>query len=89
MLPKKDIRSMTQTEIAAAIEELGEKKFRAAQIYKWLMAGVSTFEEMTDIPKSLREKLQDKFFIPTVKTVKRLKSELDDTVKYLYELHDG
>ncbi len=80
---------MTQGEIALEIEKLGEKKFRAAQIYKWIMSGVTDFEEMTDIPKSLREKLLDQYFIPHVKTVKRLKSQLDETVKYLYELHDG
>ena len=88
-MPKKDIRSMTQDEIVLEIETLGEKKFRAAQIYKWIMSGVSDFEEMTDIPKSLREKLAESYFIPTVRTVKRLKSALDETVKYLYELHDG
>ena len=80
---------MTQGEIALEIEALGEKKFRAAQIYKWLMSGVIDFEEMTDIPKALREKLDSLYFIPTVKTVRRLKSSLDETVKYLYELHDG
>ena len=80
---------MTKKEISLELETLGEKKFRATQIYKWLMSGITDFEEMTDIPKALREKLAGLYFIPTVKTVKRLKSNLDETVKYLYELHDG
>lgn len=89
MLVKKDIRSMTQSEIAFELEEIGEKKFRAAQIYKWLAMGIEDFEGMTDISKPLREKLNNLYFIPSVKTVKKLVSALDGTVKYLYELHDG
>ena len=89
MLSKKDIRSMTQSEIAFELEQIGEKKFRAAQIYKWLISGVEDFEEMTDISKSLREKLDNLYFIPGVKTIKKLVSSVDGTVKYLYELYDG
>ena len=80
---------MNKNEISLELEALGEKKFRAAQIYKWVSSGVTDFESMTDIPKPLREKLDTLYFIPTVKTVKKLESKLDDTVKYLYELHDG
>ena len=80
---------MTQSEIASEIEALSEKKFRAAQIYKWLATGAESFEDMTDISKPLREKLSNLYFIPSVKTIKRLESSIDGTVKYLYELYDG
>lgn len=88
-MDKKDIRSMTVEEIEAELLLMGEKKFRAAQIYKWIAGGVESFDEMTDISKALRLKLAESFFIPTVKTVTKQVSQLDGTVKYLYSLHDG
>lgn len=88
-MEKKDIRSLTLSELEAEFEALGEKKFRAAQVYKWVASGCESFEDMTNISKSLRERLAEMYFIPTVKIVKKLTSRLDETVKYLYELHDG
>ena len=88
-MDKKDIRSLSLLELEKDFEDLGEKKFRAKQVYKWLRGSAESFEEMSDISKALREKLSEIYFIPTVKIVKRLKSRLDETVKYLYELHDG
>ena len=89
MLIKKDIRSLNLSELKADFEEMGEKSFRAAQVYKWVAAGCENFDDMSNISKPLREKLDEKYFIPTVKIVKKLVSQLDETVKYLYELHDG
>lgn len=88
-MDKKDIRSMTIDELAEDFLSMGEKKFRAAQVYKWIASGAESFEDMTNISKELREKLDRVYFIPTVKIVKKLVSQLDGTVKYLYELHDG
>lgn len=88
-MDKKDIRSMTLDELALDFETMGEKKFRAAQVYKWVASGCESFDQMTNISKPLREKLDGEYFIPTVKIVKKLVSGLDETVKYLYELHDG
>ncbi len=88
-MEKKDIRSLTLKELETEFEALGEKKFRAAQVYKWVASGCESFENMTNISKALRERLADIYFIPTVKIVKKLVSQLDGTVKYLYELHDG
>lgn len=68
---------------------MGEKSFRAAQVYKWVASGCENFDDMSNISKPLREKLKDNYFIPTVKIVKKLVSQLDGTVKYLYELYDG
>ena len=86
---KKDIRSLNLDELKKDFENLGEKSFRAAQVYKWVAAGCESFDDMSNISKPLREKLNEEYFIPTVKIVKRLKSNIDDTVKYLYELYDG
>ncbi len=88
-MDKKDIRSMTIDELTEDFLSMGEKKFRAAQVYKWIAGGAESFEDMTNISKELREKLNRVYFIPTVKIVKKLVSQLDGTVKYLYELHDG
>lgn len=70
--------------------EMGEKKFRAAQIYEWLHKKRATsFDEMTNISASLREKLTQKCFIGSLKVVRKLESKTDNTVKFLYELMDG
>lgn len=89
MLIKKDIRSLNLNELRSEFEAMGEKSFRAAQVYKWVASGCENFDDMSNISKPLREKLSDKYFIPTVKIVRKLVSELDGTVKYLYELYDG
>ncbi len=86
---KIDIRSMNIPEITDYLVSLGEPKFRALQLFKWLQKGVPTFDGMTNIPKSLITKLDDNCYIADVKIVKKLRSKLDGTVKYLYELHDG
>lgn len=86
---KIDIKSMTLPELEEALKDLSLPKFRAKQIYLWLRQGVQTFDEMSNLPKSLRETLCNIFCIPGVKIKKRLESRVDDTVKYLYELNDG
>lgn len=70
--------------------EMGEKKFRAAQIYEWLhKKRVTSFDGMTNISASLREVLAKKCFIGSLKIVRKLESKSDNTVKFLYELADG
>lgn len=85
----KDIKSMLPEEIAADFEQLGEPKYRAKQVYKWLNRGVGSFEEMSDIPKSLREKLESEYTIYKPKVIKKQVSKIDGTIKYLWELRDG
>ena len=80
---------MTLEEIKADFSLFGEKPFRATQVYKWVAGGASSFDEMTNISKTLREKLDCKYFISNVAIEKKLVSKLDGTVKYLYRLHDG
>ena len=88
-MDKIDIKSMYLSELESLMKELGEPKFRAGQIFAWLQSGVDNFDEMTNIPSKLREKLQEGYYIVTAIVKKRLESNIDDTVKYLYELHDG
>ena len=87
---KKDILSMTLPELTEAVLALELPKYRAAQIYRWLhKVGVTDFSEMTDLSLSLRERLNDSFVIFSCNIEKKLISEYDNTVKYLFSLHDG
>lgn len=87
---KKDILSYSLEELEAALAEIGEKKFRAKQIYEWLhVQRVSEFDKMSNISLSLRTKLDEEFCVNSINIVKKLESHIDNTVKYLYELSDG
>lgn len=87
---KTDINSLTYEKLNSVIEELGQPTFRAKQIYAWLHKyGVSSFDEMTNISKQLREILADKYFISTCEIEDKYTSKIDDTVKYLFRLYDG
>ena len=87
---KKDILSYSLEELETALAEIGEKKFRAKQIYEWLhVQRVSEFDKMSNISLSLRTKLDEEFCINSINIVKKLESHIDNTVKYLYELSDG
>lgn len=88
-MEKLDIKSMTMPEIEDALKGYDLPKFRIKQIYSWLRKGVESFDEMSNLPKSLRQTLCNIFDIRGVKIKKRLESRVDDTVKYLYELYDG
>ena len=88
-MEKLDIKSKTVPEIRQYLESLGEPSYRAGQIFKWLHSGVSSFDEMTNLPKSLREHLENDCYIANVEIIRRLVSKIDGTVKYLYKLHDG
>ena len=86
----KDIRSLTIEELKAEMEALGEKAFRATQIYKWLHVKlVSSFDEMTDLSSNLRERLKASYEITDLKQIKVQISKEDGTRKYLFELGDG
>ncbi len=88
-MEKTDIKSLYFDELSDVISSLGLPKFRTAQIFTWLQSGVESFDEMTNIPLSLRQKLSEGYYIVTAGIKKRLESKVDDTVKYLYELNDG
>lgn len=85
----RDIKAMLPDEIAAALAELGEPKYRAKQVFQWLARGVESFDEMTDVSKKLRETLKREFFITKLKMLRKQVSSMDGTIKYLWELPDG
>lgn len=84
-----NINELTEQELSEYIESLGEKKFHAKQIYKWLhKVNVESFDEMTDISKSLREKLKENTYIDVLEIITVQKSK-DGTHKFLIKLHDN
>ncbi|MCQ2458822.1 MAG: 23S rRNA (adenine(2503)-C(2))-methyltransferase RlmN [Ruminococcus sp.] len=90
MLEKTDILSLDLNELETALVSLGEKKFRAKQIFQWLhVKRVFDFDKMTDISIQLRERLKENFCINGLFIQKKLESCIDNTVKYLYRLSDG
>ncbi|MBQ2604316.1 MAG: 23S rRNA (adenine(2503)-C(2))-methyltransferase RlmN [Clostridia bacterium] len=86
----KDIKSYSLEELEKEFaDSMGLPKFRARQVYKWLTLGVSSFNEMTDISKELRNNLCNNYYISVAIVEKKLVSVYDKTVKYLFKLHDG
>ena len=84
-----DIKSMTPEELAAWLKEQGEPAFRAGQIFKWLYRGVTSFGEMTDLSKALRQKLEETAFLTPPTVARKQVSQEDGTIKYLWRLADG
>lgn len=85
-----DIKSMTLPEIEDVIKQFNAPKFRAKQIFDWLQIfGVMSYDEMTNIPKSLRSELADKYPIYSCEIELKQVSKIDSTVKYLFRLSDG
>ena len=83
------LKSMTCEEIGAVLKELGQPAFRAKQVFSWLHRGVRSFDEMTNLPKALRDVLADKYPLHTPRVVRRQESKKDGTIKFLWELSDG
>ena len=83
------LKSMTQDEIGTALKELGQPAFRAKQVFSWLHKGVRSYDEMTNLPKALRERLAETYPLHTPKVVRRQESKKDGTIKFLWELSDG
>ena len=89
-MEKVDILSLDLEELTEALTAMGEKKFRAKQIFQWLhVKRVFDFDKMTDISVQLRSALKEKFCINGLFIQKKLESAIDNTVKYLYRLSDG
>ena len=87
---KKDICSYTYEELAEEMKAAGEKAFRARQIYQWLHVKLAdSFDEMTNLSKVLREKLDREYEIARMDLVERQISKADPTEKFLFELEDG
>ena len=87
---KTDIKSMNMEELKSYMESIGEKPFRAKQLYQWMHEKQADgFEEMTNLSKNLREKLAETCEYTCLENVQTLVSELDGTRKYLFRLSDG
>ena len=84
-----NLKSLTVPELTAVIKELGQPAFRGKQVYTWLHKGVRSYEEMSNLPKNLREMLAEKYPINAPKVVRKQESKKDGTIKYLWELADG
>jgi len=83
-----NIRDFNLEELENTLLEMGEKKYRAKQIFAWIYRNVQTFEEMTDLSKDLIKKLEEKFYIKNLEVANFQKSK-DGTIKYLFKLNDG
>lgn len=87
---KTDIKSLTYEQLNNAVLTLGLPKFRTKQIFNWLhFHAVTSFDDMTNISKELKEKLKENFFISHCDIEDKYVSEIDSTVKYLFKLWDG
>ena len=87
---RKDIKSLTLSQLKEEMEALGEKSFRAGQLYEWMHGKLAEgYEEMTNIPRRLAEQCALRYEYTTLKTVQMQESRLDGTRKYLFALPDG
>ena len=84
-----NLKSLTLPELAGIFKELGQPQFRAKQVYTWLHKGVRSYDEMTNLPKALRETLEERYPICPPEVVRRQESQRDGTIKYLWRLSDG
>ena len=89
-MEKKDIRAYTYEQLQEEMKGIGEKAFRGKQIYEWLHVRLAdSFDEMTNLSKALREKLEAQYAIFPVELAARQESKLDGTNKFLFRLRDG
>ena len=90
MSDKADLKSMNLADMTEFIVSIGEKPFRAKQVYQWIHEKqADSFDEMTNISKKLRESLADAGYLTTLKKEEVQISKLDGTRKYLFQLEDG
>ncbi len=84
-----DLKNLEYDELIDFLLSIGEKKFRAEQIFSWLLKGVTSYDEMTNISNETKKKLKEISFVSSMKIQQKLVSKIDGTVKYLFELDDG
>ena len=84
-----DIKSLTMEEITNLLRIWGEPAFRGRQVFTWLHRGVTSFEDMSNLSKALRQKLAEACYITAPTVARRQESALDGTIKYLWRLGDG
>lgn len=84
-----DLKSMDLEEMSAYFKEMGQPAFRAKQVFQWLHRGVTSFDEMSNLPKPLRQFLTEQCYITVPVPERKQESKLDGTIKYLWRLRDG
>lgn len=80
---KTEIKCLSIEELKVALQEMGEKPFRAGQIFQWLHTPVTSFDEMTNLSKPLRTKLEERFLLTVPVCARKQISQVDGTRKYL------
>ncbi|MHB8065659.1 MAG: 23S rRNA (adenine(2503)-C(2))-methyltransferase RlmN, partial [Ruminiclostridium sp.] len=85
----KNLMDMTLEELEQMLLDMGQQKFRAKQIFKWVNSGIKSLEDMTNISKQFRQELTEVCKISRIKLISKLESQIDATAKYLFELEDG
>ena len=83
------LKSMTLAELTTLFKDMGEPGIRAKQVYTWLHKGVRTYDGMTNLPQTLRQKLAQEHPIRPPEAVRKQESQRDGTIKYLWQLSDG
>lgn len=86
---KVDLKSLSFSQLENFLKELSEPSFRAKQVFSWLYRGVTDFDKMSNLSKPFRESLNQKAVITVPEIKRKLVSEIDGTVKYLFSLSDG
>jgi 23S rRNA (adenine2503-C2)-methyltransferase len=84
-----DLKSMTLTELETLLKSWGEPAFRAGQVFTWLHRGVTSFDQMSNLPKTLRERLTWECSLTPPTVERKQVSAQDGTIKYLWRLADG
>lgn len=84
-----NLKSLNLQELGVLFKTMGQPAFRAKQVYTWLHKGVRSYDEMTNLPKGLRDTLAQSYPIHPPKVVRKQESQKDGTIKYLWELSDG
>ena len=89
-MKKDDIKSLNYQELQEYVEKMGEKPFRAKQLYQWMHEKLAeSFQEMTTLSAAFRSRLEEETTLTILKPVEVRTSALDGTQKYLFELEDG
>ena len=89
-MEKRDIKSFTYGELLEQVKEMGEKPFRAEQLYQWMHQKLAAdFDEMTNLSRAFREALKERYAYTSLEMADRLVSKIDGTEKYLFRLADG
>jgi len=86
---KTDVKNMTREELRDLMKQMGQPAFRGDQIFSWLASGATQFDQMTNLPEGLRERLREEFGITCHEIQQVQTSKSDGTKKYLFRLADG